>query len=124
MYTELQGSSGNYYQYDAEGRWTPDNIDADKPRAFEREEEYWRLNYRTDYSYHNTSYARLKNLQLSYTIPTRLVEAIKVTNARVYVSGQNLFLIHSGTDIMDPELGSMNSYPIMKVFSIGANVSF
>jgi TonB-linked SusC/RagA family outer membrane protein len=124
MYTSLQGSSGNYFQYDAEGRWTPDNIDADKPRAFEREEEYWRLNYRTDYSYHNTSYARLKNLQLSYTIPTSLVEVIKVTNARVYVSGQNLFLIHSGTDIMDPELGNLNSYPIMKVLSFGANISF
>ncbi|MEX2513292.1 MAG: TonB-dependent receptor [Cyclobacteriaceae bacterium] len=124
MYTALQGSSGNYFQYDAEGRWTPDNIDADKPRAFEREEEYWRLNFRTDYSYHNTSYARLKNLQLSYTIPTRLVEVIQVTNARLFVSGQNLFLIHAGTEIMDPELGNLNSYPIMKVLSFGANVSF
>ena len=124
MYTELQGSSGNYYQYDADGRWTPDNIDAEKPRAFERDEEYWRVNYRTDYSYHNTSYARLKNLQLSYTIPVSLVNVIKATNARVYVSGQNLFLLHSGTDIMDPELGSMNSYPIMKTISVGANISF
>lgn len=124
MYTELQGSSGNYYQYDADGRWTPDNMDADKPRAFEREEEYWRLNYRTDYSYHNTSYARLKNLQLTYTIPTGLVKVIKATNANLYLSGQNLFLIHSGTKIMDPELGSMNSYPIMKTLSFGANITF
>ncbi|MBI0401073.1 SusC/RagA family TonB-linked outer membrane protein [Cyclobacterium marinum] len=124
MYTSLQGSSGNYFQYDAEGRWTPDNINADKPRAFEREEEYWRLNFRTDYSYHNTSYARLKNLQLSYTIPTHLLEAIKVSKARLFVTGQNLFLIHSGTEIMDPELGNLNNYPIMKVFSFGTSVSF
>lgn len=124
MYSELQGSSGNYYQYDADGRWTPDNINASKPRAFERTEEYWRVNYRTDYSYHNTSYARLKNLQLSYSIPEKIVQAIKANNARVYVSGQNLFLLHSGTEIMDPELGSMNSYPIMRVISLGASISF
>lgn len=124
MHTEIQGSGGNYYQYAAEGRWTPDNIDASKPRAFERHEEYWRDNYRTDYSYQNTSYARLKNLQLSYTIPQNLLSPIYVKNAEVYISGQNLFLIHSGTKVMDPELGSMNSYPIMRVLAFGGKISF
>ena len=28
------GESGNYYMEDAEGRWTADNPDATKPRAF------------------------------------------------------------------------------------------
>jgi len=125
MYNDdRQGSGGNYFQYDAEGRWTPDNINASKPRAFERSEEYWRGSHITDYSYQNRAYARMKNLQLSYTIPRHLQDAVKLKNAQIYISGQNLFLIHSKTKIMDPELGSDTSYPLMKVFAMGARISF
>ena len=125
MYNDgRQGSGGNYFQYDAEGRWTPDNINASKPRAFERTEEYWRGSHITDYSYQNRAYARMKNLQLSYTIPRHLQDAVKLKNAQIYISGQNLFLIHSKTKIMDPELGSDTSYPLMKVYAMGARISF
>ncbi|MES1217496.1 MAG: TonB-dependent receptor, partial [Bacteroidota bacterium] len=72
VYAELQGFSGNYFAYDADGRWTPDNINAGKPRAFDRTDAYWRNNFLTDYSFQNEAYARMKNLQLSYTIPNSL----------------------------------------------------
>ncbi len=121
---DRQGSGGNYFQYDAEGRWTPDNINASKPRAFERTEEYWRGSHITDYSYQDRAYARMKNLQISYTIPQHLQDAVKLKNAQVYVSGQNLFLIYSKSKIMDPELGSDTSYPLMKVYAVGARISF
>ncbi|MEX2594339.1 MAG: TonB-dependent receptor [Anditalea sp.] len=118
-----QGTSGNYFQYDAEGRWTPDNTDATKPRAFDRNEEYWRGTHITDHHYTDISYARLKNLRLNYTIPQNLMESIGVKGANVYFAGQNLWLIHSGNKIMDPESGGMGSYPIMKVMSLGAQIS-
>ncbi|MDX9882502.1 MAG: TonB-dependent receptor [Prolixibacteraceae bacterium] len=124
MYLQLQGSEGNYFMYDAIDRWTPDNIDASKPRAWEREEPYWRVNYKSDYTFHNGAYARMKNLQLSYTIPNRISKAILVKNAELYISGQNLFLIYSGNKIMDPELGNSYNYPLMKVYSVGVKVSF
>jgi TonB-linked SusC/RagA family outer membrane protein len=125
MYNDdRQGSGGNYFQYDAEGRWTPDNINANKPRAFERTEEYWRGSHITDYSYQNTAYARLKNLQISYTIPQSIQNAVKLKNAQVYLSGQNLFLIYSKSKIMDPELVSDQSYPLMRVMALGARISF
>jgi TonB-linked SusC/RagA family outer membrane protein len=36
------------------------------------------------------SYLRLKNVRLSYDLPTQLVQDLSITNARIYVTGQNL----------------------------------
>ncbi len=131
----LQGLSGNYFAYDAEGRWTPDNINATKPRAFESREAYWRNDYVTDYSYQNSAYARMKNLQLVYSIPASLQSRIGLKGAQLYLSGQNLFLIYNGNKLLDPEVGGIRtssstdpasgvySYPIMKVYTIGARIS-
>ncbi len=124
MSLSLQGSEGNYFMYDARGRWTPENTNAAKPRAWERDEEYWRSSYKTDFTYHNGAYARMKNLQLSYTLPKKIQRTILLKDAELYVSGQNLFLIYSGNKIMDPELGDSYNYPLMKVYSVGVNVVF
>lgn len=132
---ELQGLAGNYFAYDADGRWTPDNTNASKPRAFDRNNVYWRSGYVTDYSYQNGGYARLKNLQLVYTFPASIYSKIKLKGAQVYAAGQNLFLIYNKNKYLDPEVGGIRtvtsvgpnsgvySYPIMKVFSIGARIS-
>lgn len=117
------GTAGNYFQYDADDRWTPDNIDGTKPRAYEWTEEYWRSTHITDYHYTDVSYARLKNLQLSYTIPRNLIQKIGISSAKIYASGQNLWLIYSGNKIMDPEVGGIGAYPIMKVYSMGVQVT-
>jgi len=135
MYFQLQGMAGNYFEYDAIGRWTPDRIDAKKPRAFDRNDAYWRSDYMTNYSYQSTEYARMKNLELSYILPKYLQQKLKLNNAQIYLSGQNLFLIYSKNKITDPELGGNNDlmgeydsnaalHPLMKVFAIGARISF
>ena len=102
----------------------PQNIDATKPRAYQWLEEYWRSNYNTDYNYANVSYARLKNLQINYRVPRNVLDLIGLESAKVYASGQNLWLIYSGNDIMDPEVSGMGAYPIMRVVSVGAQISF
>ena len=130
-YGEYQGMGGNYYAYDAEGRWTPDNIDVEKPRAFERTQAYWRWDYRSNYYYHNSAYARMKNLKLTYTLPEKIQNAIHTANAEVYVSGQNLFMFYeSGTKVLDPEAngdrpyhGNSRQYPLMRVYAIGVRIT-
>ncbi len=42
---------------------------------------------------YNSSYAKLKNLSISYEVPTSLLGRAKISSLRVYVSGQNLFCI-------------------------------
>ena len=124
VFDAISGTGGNYTQYDADDRWAPDNTDGTKPRAFERTEEYWRDSHITDYYYQDVSYARLKNLQLSYTIPQSLSSSVKIKNAKIYVAGQNLWLIYSGNKLIDPEVTGLTSYPIMRVMSIGAQLTF
>lgn len=119
-----QGTSGNYYKYDAVGRWTPLNTVADKPRAFDRVEEYWRQNYLTDYGFHKVGYARLKNVQIAYGFPDKLVKNLRIKHAEIYVSGQNLFLLYNKNKITDPEVLNTQTYPLMSVFAIGGNFSF
>jgi hypothetical protein len=137
----LQGLAGNYFAYDAIGRWTPENTDASKPRAFDRTDPYWRSAYLTDYSYQNCAYARMKNLVLSYTIPARILKTVLLKSAQIYVSGENLFLIYNKNKILDPELGGIvtkisdapypgaydhtgvYNYPIMRSYTIGARIS-
>ena len=64
-----QGSAGDYYQFSADGRWTPDNVNASKPRAYDGSSTYWRGSHATDMEYQNQSYARMKNIQISYSVP-------------------------------------------------------
>lgn len=117
-----QGYAGDYYQFTADGRWTPDNIDATKPAAHNGGAEY----AGTQLAYQNGAYARMKNIQISYSLPKKILNPIYIKDAQVYVSGENLFLIYASKDrIWDPEFNVLrDNYPLMKVISIGARVSF
>ncbi|NQU52209.1 MAG: TonB-dependent receptor [Bacteroidetes bacterium] len=130
------GSISNYYAYDAEDRWTVDNIDATKPRAWERTEEYWRTDD-LDYNYQKGAYARMKNLQISYSLPQSLTKSLLLKNAMVYLSAQNLFFIFNNNKLQDPETGyplgsdsnygsyeTGETYPIMKVYAGGVKIDF
>lgn len=123
--SDLQtGSVGNYFAYEAKDRWTPTNINASKPRAYEREEEYWRVNYMTDYNYQLGGYGRLKNIQLTYTLPRQLLSFIMVKEASLYISGANTLLLYNQNKILDPEARNMQEYPIMKTYTVGAKITF
>lgn len=126
MLGSQQGSAGNYYQFQADGRWTPENPDATKPRTANGWSPYWRSgSFRTDVEFQNMEFARLKNVELSYTLPRNLQDAVLLSNAQIFLSGQNLFLIYASQGVWDPEFSAgRDNYPIMKVFTLGARVSF
>lgn len=124
IFTAVQGKGGTYYAYEAEGRWTSDNINATKPRAFERDQPYWRSSHMTDYYYYDMSYMRLKNLEINYSIPSKFLEQIYLDNINLFISGQNLFMIYAGegSKLMDPELTSISNYPIMRTYAMGVRI--
>jgi TonB-linked SusC/RagA family outer membrane protein len=124
VYTDYIGLSGNYLAYDGEDRWTPENVNGSKPRAVDRTAAYWRTDYPNDFYHHESDYVRMKNLQLVYTLPSKIQNAIHTRNAQVYLSGQNLFLLYSKNKLMDPEIDGIFSYPLMKVYAFGARISF
>ena len=74
------------------------------------------------------SYLKLKNITLGYNIPETILSKLRISDAKVYISGDNLvtFTNYSG---MDPEVGGLGgsagtSYPVPKRFVFGLNFSF
>ena len=122
----IMGTWGNYWQYYADGRWTPENTTAEKPRAFERVEDFWRgESYTTDFDYYNHAFCRWKNLEIAYDLPQSIIQKIKLKNLRVYLSGQNLALLYNAFAYKhDPELANVTSYPLHKIYAVGARVAF
>lgn len=124
-YDERRGEAGNYFQWTYDNRWTPDNIHTDVARAFNRNDYYWAhaVNMST-YWLDNVAYTRLKNVVLTYNIPSSLYSKLGIQRASVYFSGNNLALLYSATKKFDPEVNGAGVYPAMKTFAVGANISF
>ena len=107
--------------------WTPDNTDASMPRVWEASSSNSDpANVMSTFWLQNTSYLRLKNLQVGYTIPTRLTRRVGLATARVYYSAENLFTVDAMPINLDPETSSerASSYPLIKTHSLGVNLTF
>lgn len=83
-----------------------------------------------DSNIENVSYLRLKQLTLSYTLPTKITKALRLTEGRVYFTGENLFLLtnYSGIDpeIINPATGKDTGamYPLNRQLTLGLNFKF
>ena len=70
------------------------------------------------------SFLRLKSIELGYTLPSRLMQKLRLNNARFYLNGTNL-LCFSRFKLWDVEMaGNGLGYPIQKSYNIGITVSF
>ena len=78
----------------------------------------------SSYFVENGSYAKLRTLQIGYSLPSKLLSKLRMEKARVYVSGQNLLTIKSGSlTCSDPENPNWQ-YPIPTSVSFGVQVDF
>lgn len=70
------------------------------------------------------SFLRLKNMEIGYSMPKRILDKTFITSLRFYVSGQNL-LTFSKFKLWDPELNSSDGskYPLSRVFTVGVNIN-
>lgn len=71
-------------------------------------------------------YFRLKNLQLGYTVPKRIMSKAHINRLRFYVSISNLFTI-TGYSGYDPEVAGgvdYGNYPQARTFLFGLNLDF
>jgi hypothetical protein len=59
----------------------------------------------------DASFIRLKNVSLSYTLPSVWLAKAKIQNARLYVQGQNLFTI-TNYEGYDPESRGLSTPPL------------
>ena len=82
--------------------------------------------YQNDVWVKNGDFLSLRNLEVGYSLPKKLIAKINMTQCRIYFSGYNL---HSWSDLpddVDPEkpMSYCWWYPKTKTFSVGVNIGF
>lgn len=75
----------------------------------------------------DASYLRVKNLQLSYTLPAKWIKRTFVSGLQIYANAQNPFT-WTKYNGLDPETGNATDYqienPNVRILSLGVNASF
>jgi TonB-linked SusC/RagA family outer membrane protein len=109
--------TGNY--------WTPDNRNALLPRPLKSDNR--NINF-ADRDRTNGAYLRLKNVQLSYDIPSTLSKKVGIEKIKVYISSTNLLTFTALNRFhVDPETivgGRTEIYPQTSLTTFGLNVNF
>jgi len=104
-----------------EDSWTPETaLTATKPIP---NHDIWQNRAGSDFYYQKGDFTRLKYVNVGYNLPTKIVDKIGLSNARIFVSGTNL-LTFSKFKVYDPELGSAGTFPINKSFTGGMSLTF
>ncbi|MBS1563317.1 MAG: SusC/RagA family TonB-linked outer membrane protein, partial [Bacteroidetes bacterium] len=73
-------------------------------------------------AYSNGAYIRLRTAALSYMLPATFCKKIRISDAKFFVSGQNLLLI-TGYKVGDPELNNLFSFPIQRTVALGITIN-
>lgn len=110
-------------------RWHGEGTSNTMPRfSWSNNNDNWRT---SDLYVHDGSYARIKNIQLGYTLPSSLTQKFFVQKLCFYVAAENLLTMTSYKGL-DPELnGDERSngidrgyYPQARTFTVGVNLNF
>ncbi len=82
-------------------------------------------NYRmSDHWLFNGAYFRVKNITLSYTLPTKFVNKLQMQNMKVYASVSDLFSIDNFPRGWDPETSTDGTAYIAQTYNFGIVVKF
>jgi len=120
-------AAGQNYGKSTLNAWSVDNPTSDIPALSLRDVNSEKSRMST-YFLENTSYFKLRNLEVGYSIPETILKKALIRSARVYVMGDNLLKIFkkSGDNAFtgaDPETPG-TAYPIPLTLSAGFNVTF
>ncbi len=135
VYAFSEGQWGNIFKGMLDDRWIDASTAAElglvaneNPNA-----TYPRLSYGGNSNNYQAStywlrdgrYLRLKNVDIGYTLPKKVLSKIYFQNIRFYVSGQNLWLLSKKFDTWDPESLQPRGeeYPITKAITVGVQLS-
>lgn len=111
------------------GRWNPEQSEAYNLQhatyPLLHYDNYGDHNQRTNsFFLKNGSFVRLKNIELSYTLPQNWSKFAGMSDCRLYVNANNLITWDHLDGLTDPESNGSNRYPIMKTVNFGVNIKF
>ncbi|BBE18600.1 TonB family protein [Aquipluma nitroreducens] len=108
-------------------RWTPTNPNASFPRVWNSYSQNDPSAVPSSFWVRDASYIRLKNVQIGYTLPVKLLARTGVKNARIFWTGKDILTITKFYKWVDPEApigGNSATYPMVMVNSLGINLTF
>ena len=132
LYYQADGPMRNSLRYFYDNAWTPENKNAKVPSC---------ISVVNDWTYWSSSgmifdggYFKIKQIQLGYTLPEKLMQKTFLKGVRVYVSFDDFFCFTKNYPGFDPETattGSANamgldlgSYPTTRKIVGGLNIRF
>ncbi len=135
---QFDGNGRNQYYEQMYDRWTPENNLKAKWPVMRTGSTGGNPSYVTNsFLLQDASYVKLRNIELSYQLPKALLQRIKIEGIRIYFNGQNLKTWTKfigldpenaiNTSILSDQSSFNNpvfSYPVTKIFNLGANVTF
>jgi hypothetical protein len=77
--------------------------------------------------YFQRNFIRLQDISVSYNLTDKVAKKMGTSNAKLFVSGKNLFTL-TKWEGWDPEVGlgisSVNAFPVLKSYSFGVEITF
>src|SRR5262249_13503195 len=83
------GAAGNGLAYVAENTFSLKNTNAILPMI----QPVGLAASNSDFYYRNSTWARLKNVELGYTLPKNILSRARISALRIYFSGENVFML-------------------------------
>ncbi|MFC3559265.1 SusC/RagA family TonB-linked outer membrane protein [Pedobacter jamesrossensis] len=113
--------------------WTPERYAQGLPINFPRfavgNNTSDKNNYRTStLFYADASYLRLKNVEIGYSLSSKVFQKLRIKSARFYITANNLFTWSKVVKGIDPENPTTNAneepYPLVKTVNFGTSINF
>ncbi|SHL97802.1 SusC/RagA family TonB-linked outer membrane protein [Mucilaginibacter sp. OK098] len=99
--------------------WTPQHTNTNVPALTLKDNN--NEGRTSDYFIVNTSYFKVRNIQVGYNIEPKAI----FTRLRVFAMAENVFVLKSKQYLSpDPERLSLDQVPVPRIFSFGINASF
>ena len=121
------GDNGENFHKDMFERWTPAHTDTNIP-ALNFGSQSAAIDSSSDFFLTKGDYFNLRNVTLGYTFPKKWLAPAGISNLRVYLTGDNIWL-KSKRKGFDPRYSFSGynqyaSYSALSTYSIGINLSF
>lgn len=104
------------------GNWNPVNANPEFPRLYDESKNAGVNKWKQTRYLANAAYIRLKNVTLSYKLPSHMVKRASLESVKVFLSGENLHTWDKLPQGYDPERLNWG-YPFYATYSFGINVT-
>jgi TonB-linked SusC/RagA family outer membrane protein len=118
-------NAGHVERYYITDTWREDNRDAYFPAAHVSTNDKKNVQVQSRYL-QSAAYIRLKNIMFSYDLPSSWMKKIGAGRASIFTTGMNLWEFTKMRKPLDPEAIQTGAieYPMQRIFTLGANVTF